>query len=219
MTIFVRPPICLFRNIWIIGAKQQEQSYFSGLAGVNTGDDNISGRIDPIAKLASEIENSLVDRLFGGTTVDIRPQGNIDLTFGIDYQKTENLNLSEFQRRQQARPQFNFDMDIQMNVEGKIGDKLNLNTSYNTGATFDFENQLNLGYSSDAFSEDDIIKNIEAGNVSLPLNGTLIQGSQNLFGLRTDLQFALFKIEPHRFSAKIPTRKHHLRRRCSSSTI
>ncbi|MFC2138371.1 cell surface protein SprA, partial [Bacteroidota bacterium] len=37
--------------------------------------------------------------------------------------------------------------------------------------------------------EDEIIKKIEAGNVSLPLTGTLIQGSQNLFGLKTELQF------------------------------
>jgi len=81
-----------------------------------------------------------------------------------------------------------------MNVEGKIGEKLNLSTNYNTQATFDFENQLNLGYSSDAFSEDEILKNIEAGNVSLPLRGQLIKGSQNLFGLRTDLKFGYLSL-------------------------
>ena len=37
--------------------------------------------------------------------------------------------------------------------------------------------------------EDEIIKKIELGNVSLPLNGTLITGSQSLFGLKTQLQF------------------------------
>ena len=42
--------------------------------------------------------------------------------------------------------------------------------------------------------KNDIIKNIEAGNVSLPLKGTLIQGSQNLFGLRTDLQFGYLRL-------------------------
>src|SRR5690606_32576348 len=63
------------------------------------------------------------------------------------------------------------------------------NTNYNTGATFDFDNQIKLDYNSDAFSEDDILKKIEAGNVSLPLRGTLIQGAQSLFGLKTELQF------------------------------
>jgi len=133
-------------------SQQQERSYFNNLAGVSTDDDNISGKIDPIAKLQSEIESSLIDRLFGGTEVDIRPQGNIDLTFGVDFQNVQNPILT---RRQQRQGGFDFDMDIQMNVEGKIGEKLNLSTNYNTGATFDFENQLNLGYASDAFSEDE----------------------------------------------------------------
>ena len=35
----------------------------------------------------------------------------------------------------------------------------------------------------------DIIKKIEVGNVSLPLNGTLVTGSQSLFGFKTQLQF------------------------------
>ena len=185
------PTYMSFQEYLDYEAKQQERNYFNNLAGVSTDDDNISGKIDPIAKLQSEIENSLIDRLFGGTEVDIRPQGNIDLTFGVDFQNVENPILT---RRQQRQGGFDFDMDIQMNVEGKIGEKLNLSTNYNTGATFDFENQLNLGYASDAFSEDEIIKNIEAGNVSLPLRGQLIQGSQNLFGLRTDLKFGYLNL-------------------------
>ena len=188
---FRAPTYMSFQEYLDYQAKEQEQKYFNKLAGVNTSDDNISGRIDPISKLQSEIENNLVNRLFGGTEVSIQPQGNIDLTFGGFYQNNENPTLDQ---RRQRTGGFDFDMDIQMNVEGKIGEKLNLSTNYNTQATFDFENQLNLGYASDAFSEDDIIKNIEAGNVSLPLKGTLIQGSQNLFGLRTDLQFGYLKL-------------------------
>ncbi|MEM6319109.1 MAG: cell surface protein SprA [Bacteroidota bacterium] len=188
---FRAPTYMSFEEYTEYRAKQQEKAYFNSLAGVNSNDDNISGRIDPISKLQSEIENNLVNRLFGGTEVSIQPQGNIDLTFGGFYQNNQNPTLEQRRQRQGG---FDFDMDIRMNVEGKIGDKLNLSTNYNTQATFDFENQLNLGYASDAFSEDDIIKNIEAGNVSLPLNGTLIQGSQNLFGLRTDLQFGYLKL-------------------------
>ena len=37
--------------------------------------------------------------------------------------------------------------------------------------------------------EDEIIKKIEAGNVSMPLSGSLITGSQTLFGIKTQLQF------------------------------
>ncbi len=129
------------------------------------------------------VNNQLFDRLFGGTAVDIRPNGNIDLTFGGNYQNIQNPTLTEQQRKQGG---FKFDMNIQMNVVGKIGDKLKLTTNYNTQSTFDFENQVKLEYTG---NQDEIIKKIEAGNVSLPLGGSLITGSQSLFGVKTQLQF------------------------------
>ena len=168
--------------------KKQERDYFNQLAGVSTGDDKTSA-LDPIAKF--DVQNSVIDRLFGGTTVDIRPQGSIDLPFGVGFQNVENTILTERQRRQGG---FDFDMDIQMNVTGKIGEKLNLTTNYNTNATFNFDNQIKLDYNSDLFSEDEIIKKIEAGNVSLPLRGSLIQGAQSLFGLKTELQFGHLRL-------------------------
>ncbi len=168
-------------------AKKQEQDYFNELNA--SGGRSASGRIDPITKI--DVKNQLIERLFGGTKVDIQPQGNIDLTFGVDYSKVTNPSLG---RRQQRRGGFDFDMDIQMNVEGSIGEKLKLSTNYNTQATFDFDNTMKLDYNTDAFGEDDILKKIEAGNVSLPLKGTLIQGSQSLFGLKTELQFAKLKL-------------------------
>ncbi len=133
--------------------------------------------------------DNVLDRIFGGTSVDIRPQGNIDLTFGGNYQNIENPTLTEQQRKQGG---FDFDMNINMNVIGKIGEKLKLNTNYNTQATFDFENQIKLNYEGD---DDEIIQKIEAGNVSFPLSTTLIQGSQSLFGLGTELQFGRLTIK------------------------
>ena len=129
------------------------------------------------------VGGQLADRLFGGTAVDIRPNGNIDLTFGYNRQNIQNPTLTAQQRKQGG---FQFDMNIQMNVVGKIGDKLKLTTNYNTQSSFDFENQVKLEYTG---YQDEIIKKIEAGNVSLPLPTTLIQGSQSLFGLKTQLQF------------------------------
>jgi cell surface protein SprA len=126
---------------------------------------------------------NVLDRLFGGTEVDIRPQGNIELTFGGNYTNIQNPSLTQQQRKQGG---FAFDMNIQMNVVGKIGQKLKLTTNYNTQAQFDFEKQVKLEYTG--FS-DEIIKKIEAGNVNLPLNTSLIQGSQSLFGIKTQLQF------------------------------
>ncbi len=184
---FRSPSYMTFDEYLDYRAKEQERQYFQELSGVSSSSGG--GRRDPIEQF--DIKNSLIDRLFGGSTVDIRPQGNIDLTFGVDFQRVQNPILTIRQQRQGG---FDFDMNIQMNVTGKIGEKLNLSTNYNTQATFDFENQMKLQYDSEAFSEDDIIKTIEAGNVSFPLRSSLIQGSQSLFGLRIDTQWGRLRL-------------------------
>jgi len=129
------------------------------------------------------IPGQAFDRIFGGNAVDIRPQGSAELIFGLKINRLDNPALPEEQRKTTS---FDFQEKIQMNVIGKIGDKLKLTTSFNTESTFDFENQMKLEYSG---YEDEIIKKLEVGNVSLPLNGTLITGSQSLFGFKTQLQF------------------------------
>ena len=169
-------------------AKKQEEDYFRKLSGIKSKDFTRSLQLDPMTEI--DVEALLVDRLFGGSDVEIKPTGNIDLTFGFFYQDVQNPNIPIQTQRTFGFPEF--DMDINMGVEGKIGDKLNLGFNYNTAATFDFDNQLNLGYGSELFDEDDIIKTIEAGDIDFNLPGQLIQGQQNLFGLKTQLQFGKF---------------------------
>lgn len=130
-----------------------------------------------------QVNSELFDRIFGGNTVDIRPTGTAELIFGLNRNKTLNPAIPQ---RQQKVTNFDFNMRIQLNLIGKIGDKLKITTSYNTEASFDWENQVKLDYTG---YEDEIIKKIEAGNVSLPLNSSLITGSQSLFGVKTQLQF------------------------------
>lgn len=129
------------------------------------------------------INSEIFDRIFGGNTVDIKPTGTAELIFALNRNKTLNPAIPQ---RQQKVTNFDFNMRIQLNLIGKIGDKLKITTSYNTEASFDWENQMKLEYTG---YEDEIIKKIEAGNVSMPLNSTLITGSQSLFGVKTTLQF------------------------------
>ena len=123
------------------------------------------------------------DRIFGSNTIDIRPQGSAEVSFGILSTKRDDPALDV---RQRKTTNFDFDMKIQMNVVAKIGDKIEFKANYNTESSFDFENTLKLKYEG---GEDEIIRLIEAGNVSLPLRSTLISGSQSLFGVKTELQF------------------------------
>ncbi|HQI44910.1 MAG TPA: cell surface protein SprA [Bacteroidales bacterium] len=123
------------------------------------------------------------DKIFGSNAIDIRPQGSAELIFGINAMRREDPSLDVKQRR---NANFDFQEKIQMNVTAKIGDKIQLGMNYNTEATFEFENKMKLAYEG---KEDEIIKIIEAGDVTLPLNSTLITGSQSLFGIKTKLQF------------------------------
>ena len=186
---FRAPSYMTFQEYLEWSAKKEEEKYFSKLGGLDSQYKSGSGKVDPMSKI--DIKNNLVDRLFGGTGVDIDAQGSIDITLGMDYQKIDNRGVDEFRRTQTGAV---FDMDIQMNVDGNIGEKLNLGFNYNTQSNFDFDQKLKLEYDSEQFSEDDIIKKIEAGNVSLPLRSTLIQGAQSLFGIKTELQFGNLRL-------------------------
>lgn len=128
------------------------------------------------------------ETIFGSNTIDIRPQGSAEVSFGILYNKRDDPSIDV---RQQKTANFDFDMRIQMNVVAKIGDKIEFKANYNTESSFDFENTLKLKYEG---KEDEIIKLIEAGNVSLPLRSTLIRGSQSLFGVKTELQFGKTRV-------------------------
>jgi len=130
-----------------------------------------------------EFGGETFDKIFGSNTINIIPQGSAELIFGMNISTTQNPTLSEELR---TIPTFDFDEKIQMNVTGTIGDKVELGVNYNTDALFDFENKTKLKYEG---KEDEIIKKIEAGDVTLPLTGSLISGSYSLFGLKTEMQF------------------------------
>ncbi len=135
-----------------------------------------------------EVGGAAFDKIFGSNVINIIPQGSAELIFGVNISHTENPALSEKLR---TIPTFDFKEKIQMNVTGTIGDKMQLGVNYNTDAMFDFENRTKLEYSG---KEDEIIRKVEAGDVTLPLTGSLITGSFSLFGLKTELQFGKLNV-------------------------
>lgn len=146
------------------------------------GDDEVGGGGGGFRPTIN-VEGEGFDRIFGGNTIEIRPNGSAELIFGLNSSKTENPAIPVNQRRITV---FDFRQNIQLNVIGNIGDKLKIQTNYNTQATFDFENQMKLEYTG---YEDEIIQKLELGNVSLPLQSNLITGSQSLFGVKSELKF------------------------------
>jgi len=125
-----------------------------------------------------------LEKVFGPGGVRLTTQGSIQLSMGIKSNKTDNPALSLKSRR---KTYFDFDQKIQATIAASVGDKLKFNMTYNTDATFDFDSKnLKLNYEG---KEDEIIKNIEAGNVSMTTGSSLIRGGTALFGLKAKMQF------------------------------
>ena len=130
------------------------------------------------------------EKIFGPGGVRIKTQGTAELKIGANLKSIDNPSLPIRNRKTTA---FDFDEKINLSVNGKVGDKVNMNLNYNTDATFDFDTQnLKLKYEG---KEDEIIKLVEAGNVSFPTNNSLVKGASSLFGVRTDMQFGKLKLQ------------------------
>ena len=130
------------------------------------------------------------EKIFGPGGVRIKTQGTAELKLGANIKSIDNPSLPIRNRKTTA---FDFDEKINLSVNGKVGDKVNMNLNYNTDATFDFDTQnLKLKYDG---KEDEIIKLVEGGNVSFPSNNSLVKGASSLFGIRTDMQFGKLKLQ------------------------
>ena len=125
-----------------------------------------------------------LEKIFGPGGVQLKTQGSVNISMGVKTNKTDNPALSLDSRR---KTYFDFDQKIQATVAASVGDRMKFNMTYNTDATFDFDSKnLKLAYEG---KEDDIVKSIEAGNVSMTTGSSLIRGSTALFGVKTKLQF------------------------------
>ena len=99
--------------------------------------------------------------------VRVRTQGSAELKIGATHRFTDNPSLAE---RNRSVFGFDFDEKVNLSLNGKVGDKVNMDFNYNTDATFNFDTQqLKLRYEG---KEDEIVKLIEAGNVSMGANSS-----------------------------------------------
>ncbi len=159
--------------------RQITKEYFKEVSGGLEGESAVSGR----SLIPRLYISPVFDRLFGGSYVDIQPNGFVNLDFGGRWQRVDNPAIPI---RQQRNGGFNFDQQISLNLVGKIGEKLAVTANFDNNNSFDFQNNLKVEYTG---YEEDIVKKIEIGNVSMPVSNSLMTGAQSLFGVKTQLQF------------------------------
>ncbi|MBC7627735.1 cell surface protein SprA [Ferruginibacter sp.] len=176
------PTTYTFDEYWQMRGRQSEIDYFKKRA--NT----MSLLNRKLTKPKLSLYDNLFNRLFGNGKIEIAPQGNVGITAGYQGQNIKNPTLPERARKNGG---FDFDYDAQVNVNANIGDKLKFPINYNTLANFGQDNQLKLDYTG---VDDEIIKRIEAGSVQFASRSSFIPGAQQLFGLKTQLQFGKLNV-------------------------
>ncbi|WP_249215244.1 T9SS outer membrane translocon Sov/SprA [Flavobacterium psychrophilum] len=129
------------------------------------------------------IRSGLFETIFGSNTIDVKPTGTVEVDLGMRYSKQDNPSFSPRNRQSTT---FDFDQRISLSLLGKVGTRLKVSANYDTQSTFAFQNLIKLEYTP---TEDDILQKIEVGNVSMPLNSTLIRGAQSLFGVKAQFKF------------------------------
>ncbi len=124
-------------------------------------------------------QSSVFTTIFGKPEVNLRVNGSANMNVGVSIQNIDDPTIEpDLQRR--VDPTFN--QNLQLNIQGTIGDKLTIATDWDTERAFDFQNRLSIVYKG---YEDEIIKQIQLGNVSMETGNSLIRGGGSLFGIKS----------------------------------
>ena len=126
---------------------------------------------------------TLLSRDIAGTNLALNIDGNISISGQLIFEDKDLVNLNSNDSK-------SWDLDInqtqKFNIEGKIGEKLKVNVRQDSEADFDWQNNMIITYEGD---ENEIIQEVEAGNISLNLPSTQFVNvgsgkSEGLFGIK-----------------------------------
>ncbi len=129
------------------------------------------------------VNSNFFETIFGGTDINIRPKGSVELDLGLRYSKRNNPLIPV---RNRSNLGLDMDQRISVGLTGNVGKRLNINLNYDTQSMFQFNNQVKLDFNPD---EDAILQKVEVGNVSMQTPNSLVPGIQSLMGLRTVMKF------------------------------
>lgn len=182
----IKPPMYLTYDEYLELTSKQEFGQFVEAKNTNLKAEDLKGAKNPLALKFKTPDNGI----FGEGGVEIKPQGNLDILMGFQHNTIRNPVLTP---NQQSQSLIDFDMGMNVSVMGKIGDKFQNTLRYNNQSAFGFEGQrIKLAYNG---KEDEIIRNLEAGDISFDVPTQLIKGAQSLWGIKSELQFGKLNIK------------------------
>ncbi|MFI5251833.1 MAG: cell surface protein SprA [Bacteroidota bacterium] len=144
--------------------------------------DDLAGLFGTITNISIPVPANPLFSIFGKNEIDLHVNGEVAIHAAFQKQSSDQTTISSLDQSQSTP---NFNQEVQITVNGLIGDKLKIGADWNTQRTFEYENQLKINYTG---YDDEVVQSIEAGNVSLTNTPSLIGGGQALFGIKTRLQ-------------------------------
>ncbi len=139
-------------------------------------------------------EVEVLKSIIGESKAEINIRGTEVITVG----GTSNwdANLTETDTASQSKfPQLDLRQDLNIQVDGQVGDKVTIDWRENTGAETSLANRISIRYRG---YEDEVVKTVDLGNTSLSLPGTgfvSYNGSHSgLFGVKSTAQLGDFDL-------------------------
>lgn len=150
--------------------------------------DDLGDLLGTFTKIDIPVPANPVFSIFGPPRINLNISGAVDIRAAFRNTTTDQQTTSAYGN---TRNEPDFAQEVQINVSGTIGDKLNILADWNTQRTFEYENQLRIKYTG---YEDEIVQSVEAGNVSLSTSSSFVSSSSALFGIKTALQIGPLKL-------------------------
>jgi cell surface protein SprA len=150
--------------------------------------DDIGDLLSTFTKIDIPVPANPVFSIFGPPRINLNISGAVDIRAAFRNTTTDQASYSPYGN---SRNEPDFAQEVQINVNGTIGDKLNILADWNTQRTFEYENQLKIKYTG---YEDEVVQSVEAGNVSLATSSSFVSSSSALFGIKAAFQIGPLKL-------------------------
>jgi len=164
------------QDVWAVSTKQALASQ-DALTEENKGLLNIS---IPVSLPSS------VERIIGqGEKTNIDISGRESITFAGETRRVTPFYGVEGQQTQSLFPSLDMKQELDVRVQGQIGEKINIQVDHTSSGGLDAQSRIRLNYQG---FEDDVVKLIELGNTNLSLPGSQLvsfsAASKGLFGVK-----------------------------------
>lgn len=150
--------------------------------------DDLGELLGTFTKIDIPVPANPVFSIFGPPRINLNISGAVDIRAAFRNTTTDQASYSPYGN---SRNEPDFAQEVQINVNGTIGDKLNILADWNTQRTFEYENQLKIKYTG---YEDEIVQSVEAGNVALSTSSSFVSSSSALFGIKAAFQIGPLKL-------------------------